>query len=274
MKFGVDRPAAPRRGVEDSNPRPSALHRRPTRGRPPRRAARGSQAAPLGQSRASAAGDVRGRHGGADVTRPAPPGRHGSRPPPAPPRMSSRGAAAPRGGVCSSLQDGGGGCSGGGERCGGAPSGPAAAPGPAAPQTPGTRSHRLLRDRAHHRQGQLRRREAGHAPGDPGQGEEPGPAAFRAARLLPSALPRSGTAGGAGAAPGRAGPCGERAGPGRGPQPGGAVRRQRCRWSPAGDKNCGAVRAARSAARRARSRCCPASALVAWGREEGCSCHA
>lgn len=117
--------------------------------------------------------------------------------------MSSRGAAAPRGGVCSSQQDGGGGCSGGGggERSGGAPSGPAAAPGPAAPAAPRPRPHRLLRDRADHRQGQLRRRQAGHPPGDPGQGE--GPAGPRAG-LFPPSLSPSRPAAGAADLPGRA----------------------------------------------------------------------
>lgn len=152
--------------------------------------------------------------------------------------MSSRGAAAPRGGVWSSLQDGGGGCSGGGERRGGAPSGPAAAPGPAAPQAPGARSHRLLRDRAHHRQGQLRRREAGHAPGDPGQGEGPGPASCGPPRgrrllLLLSACPvrvplgepePSGPEpGSAGAVRGERPELGRSRPRGRGPQPGPAV---------------------------------------------------
>lgn len=145
---------------------PSSAHS--ARGRPPR-------PRPARQCGAAAGGDARARHGGAGVTGPAPPPpgvAMAAARPPLPP-MSSRGAAAPRGGaVCSSQQDGGGGgCSGGGERRGGAPSGPAAAPGPAAPPAPRARPHRLLRDRADHRQGQLRRRQAGHPPGDPGQGE-------------------------------------------------------------------------------------------------------
>lgn len=128
-----------------------------------------------------------------------------------PPPSFSRPPPAPRGpGGFTAQQDGGGGgerswrgCRGrsGGSRAGRPPTAtarpgapgrprccvpggwPAASPSPGLPWS-GACSHRLLRDRPHHRQGQLRCGQAGHAPRHQGQGSGAGgPGGCGAARL-------------------------------------------------------------------------------------------
>lgn len=131
----------------------------------------------------------RGRPASRSDVRQAPPLFPAPLPPPPPP--------APRGpGGFTAQQDGGGGgerswrgCRGrsGGSRAGGPPAAsarpgapgrprcrapggwPAASPSPGLPRA-GACPHRLLRDRPHHRQGQLRCGQAGHAPRHQGQG--------------------------------------------------------------------------------------------------------